>query len=825
MYTLQLEEKYKVTHFLVLFILERFDRLEHHTKGIVLQTIAISTKLGWNLKDRTKDDVMQLLLQLLRDSNDKKKLGLSLLIALLSEFQSTKASIVGLSLDFHSSCQLSFQKQYLILMFQLCLETMHRPDCVSLSIRACELILSWDFTTNPFQKESDVRRPLRLPPEWGVVLQEPKVIQLFFQLAQQYGSDPSLATRLYNCLVQLAGVSGPVFQLPQLKEQYFLNYIHCFDGYIQQIQLDSNEVDLGDKVFGIASVGKYLVKLPFSILAKAPVSVFQKMAQLTLLCITHKAEDIEDGWFLDAGDELLSMWSLFVSELLQYTQDELAQMNAQSLLHLISQVCSEIVGAFINAKVIVPPSESDDEFDEMEKDVDIYEEQLINIASLARFQPLTIQTLLSVLDEKHHTLLQFIQSGQDTSMVMVLQEQIHWGILIAGHILADSGLGETPEIPGSLQKLSQQSEQDLVVLLPTKLFGILDSLSFPIQSPQHTLCSPLLMETIFWFLDRWSCTYLLLDPTNKWSSSNIQQAFGVNGNGGQILSFLLQKVYDHARIWNSESSIIEQIIVLLQGLSKNRYCRDIMISHPVYNEMTTFFLRNIPSFPDFFHSTIVETIAFVSTHCTDEQIRVGYFRMLQETMDGSLSNILNDPHFQQVCKMTSTRESIIVVLEMFCGLVRTVDEHTTVIVFESVAKHFETFIKLLDLYHSYSDLVLYILLIFRDLVKNVYDDALQPQHRVLLYQTIYNLIQLYTKHEIGRHRRSDQEEEIFEDISVLLDLMSLLITAAYEGYERETVQKKMQEKTQIDVAQVVFVGVHSLLPLITHDMLQVFKTH
>jgi hypothetical protein len=86
------------------------------------------------------------------------------------------------------------------------------------------------------------------------------------------------------------------------------------------------------------------------------------------------------------------------------------------------------------------------------------------------------------------------------------------------------------------------------------------------------------------------------------------------------------------------------------------------------------------------------------------------------------------------------------------------------------------------------------------------------------------MIQVYAKNEIGRHRKKHdgEESEIFDDLNVLLNILSGLIASEYEGYERETVLARIQKaRFQIDVSVVVFVGVNSLLPLITQEMLQV----
>jgi hypothetical protein len=853
------QQKYELTHYLVMFIFERYDTLEHHVRGVILQTIAISTKLGWNSsQDRTKQDVMNFLQQLMQDAAPKQKLGLALLISLLTEFQSAKASSLGLALDYHQTCQVSFQKEYLISLFQICLQAIHtagrienpkeQHEIITMAIRGSELILSWDFTTNAVSLiknkdevylEGNQRVPLRLPSEWGVVLQVPEVVRLFFSLAHRFAEEASISARLTTCLTQLASVSGPVFMKPELKAEYFLNYIACFDEYVRSLQpsLQTDRlVDLGDKIFAVASIGKHIFKLSLDILSQTPITsqLMERIANLTVVCIKHPSQDLDDSWLLDAGDELLYMWSLFVNGLQEHSEKEIESMMAHpqvsTILGLLSVICTQLVSVYIEAKVLQSPSEHDDDFDEMEKDVDVYEDQLINIATLARLRPSDVlANMKQVLQEKHKQLLSHLQQASDetTGIIMVLQEQIHWGVLISGHILADAGTGETPEIAPSLQKLSMESrsDQDVIVMLPTVIFGILDSLTFPANSRQHTYCSPLLIETLFWFMDRWSSSYLFIEQTTYTRlSSNMQNAFGAASDGPKVLDFFLEKIYMQVLNWRSEVEVISQIIVVLQGLSKNRRIRDAMVQSTSFTALVKYFLSHMNQLPATTHSLVIQTIAYVATHCSDLSIRTQYFKHLSDTIETSLNAIIQDPNFLRTFGSTSTREAIIIVLEMFGGLALVVDEVTTVPVFETCARHFSTFVKLLDMFHSHPDLELYILQVVRDLVKNQFFDALESHHHKILYQTVHDMIQVYAKNEIGRHRnrKNYEEEELFEDLSVLLELLSALITSEYEGYERETVIARIQKaKFEIDVSTVVFVGVNSLLPLITQEMLEV----
>lgn len=354
-------------------------------------------------------------------------------------------------------------------------------------------------------------------------------------------------------------------------------------------------LESGGKVFGISSIARHILKLDIDLLSRIPfvLELLTDLGGLTVACLKFKVNDPDDTWFMDACEVLLSIWSVFVESLQHYSEAEIQRMmqaeSTANILQLLSNVAAEIVTVYIDAQVLATPMDEDDDF--AEKDIDVFGDQLINIGMLARLKlDSVLEKMLAVLNEKHQQLLGFLQaySVANQSATMILQEQIHWAVLIAGHILADGGYGETPEIHSSIMKLSSATptNRDLAVLLPSKIFNMLDSLSFPIDAPQvnlfnkHSLCSPLLIETLFWFVDRWSSTYLFPNPANyPVFSPSIEQSFGVNGGGSQILGFILSKILIHVQLWNNEVDIVTQIITVLQGLSKNGVARDAMMAN------------------------------------------------------------------------------------------------------------------------------------------------------------------------------------------------------------------------------------------------------
>jgi hypothetical protein len=96
----------------------------------------------------------------------------------------------------------------------------------------------------------------------------------------------------------------------------------------------------------------------------------------------------------------------------------------------------------------------------------------------------------------------------------VIHEHIHWIVLISGSILADAGEGEKPLIPNSMMYLSgmQPMAEDQVVNLSRTFLELLQFLSsWNTNSLEASFCSPQVAESLIWFFERWSKSYLLID--------------------------------------------------------------------------------------------------------------------------------------------------------------------------------------------------------------------------------------------------------------------------------------------------------------------------
>jgi hypothetical protein len=190
--------------------------------------------------------------------------------------------------------------------------------------------------------------------------------------------------------------------------------------------------------------------------------------------------------------------------------------------------------------------------------------------------------------------------------VFVLQEQLHWAILISGHILANDSEGETPMIPSDVLRTTNTNDSP-VLLIMNSIFQLLDSLCFPSNSIQFQATSPLLLETIFWFVNRWAASYLFAPKEIYSQQSNLLlvDIFAPESQGGQIFDYILNKLRNYLNYWYSDGDVVAGIVNVLESLSKNSVARDRMSLNESFRSMVGYLLKHLVILPSEIHRYLV----------------------------------------------------------------------------------------------------------------------------------------------------------------------------------------------------------------------------
>ncbi|KAI8909087.1 armadillo-type protein, partial [Gorgonomyces haynaldii] len=760
----------------------------------ILNTIAILVKMEY-----LKTPMLQVV-----DFVSQRSLraGLLLMNQIINEFSIQKASVIGLPMTFHQQVAIKFENEHLLLFFKSLIQMMQTDDESMLltAINCCDAIFSW----NP--------KGFILSPEWQQCILDPQLLQLFFKLAQRFFDSKC---RILPCLVQLSGVSGPFFG-DQEKMQYLTVFLSGYKAYLDRMSIKIVEdEDVGDQIFQLSQMAQQLLsKFPISLLVRHPdfAECMQCFGNMTLYCLRGDPEDLADTWVVESGEDLLNVFNVLIEKMDYPTLEEpIADPYMHQLFARLVPMASSIVNTFIKTKIQAAQSAEDDDEEEAEeglKDYELYEDQLVAISVLARISPRELLIYMAgVIKEKAQLIAQYLSVN---GPVVILQEELHWILMIAGHMIADTHEGETPQIPKSLVGV------DAVVELTNAIFQALEQLCFPVGSVQLERSSPLLVETLFWFIDRWSSTYLFLDPQDyPRLSPAIGHAFTKQGQAQFALDFVLQKMLLQLKAWTTEQAVVGQITSLLSTLSKNKYARTALVASETYKEVASYMLQQLHRLPTSVHSEVMTTIAYIATH-GDEQNVIYYFQGLTMVVQNCMS-IVDHPAFQQQYQASEMRDKIISTMEMFDGLAMAMDDVSSLIIFNLFQSNFQKLVQLMNVYHAYTDVQIYILILMRDLVQHVSMDQLNAEQKQHLYHAIYSITLGYAQHQTGRKF----DEDMHEDLTILFQLLNALLSAAYEGFpqhEIETMQQQEQHM-EVNVPSIIFLCLGRLIPLMNDSML------
>jgi hypothetical protein len=190
-----------------------------------------------------------------------------------------------------------------------------------------------------------------------------------------------------------------------------------------------------------------------------------------------------------------------------------------------------------------------------------------------------------------------------------------------------------------------------------------------------------------------------------------------NNGGTFILDFILRAIEHHFKLWESEAGIIDQITSVLDSLAMKKDSCDGMLSNAIFGQLVQYILSNMGRLPADSHKPLIKSISKIATNASDSAMKDNCLKTVSNAIESALNSIISQPNFLSEFQSTIVREQLVVVLELFDGLALAIDETTTIPIFEACGRHFETFVKLLDLYHSYPDVVLYILKIVGDLIQ------------------------------------------------------------------------------------------------------------
>lgn len=309
----------------------------------------------------------------------------------------------------------------------------------------------------------------------------------------------------------------------------------------------------------------------------------------------------EEYSYNEALDKILEAWLLILQSKDGFPRE------------MITAYAQEIFLKYMQIHMAGPDGlrTNNDAFDE-ESDREKYKEQLIIIGHLAREnQKFSIELIARCLENRVMTLGTQYKEMFDRNMLHgemsremeETTDDIHWLLLIGGHILTLESAGEQPTMPSEIvqytaeehlkgnydlstslnvlaapdQPIGQteggETSCDGVIRLVTAVFRLCEMENRVITFNMKDFLSPEVMSNVCWFIKCWSESYLFMDPDLYTNLSPILlSAFGLDTPGGNwILNFILDKVCINVKHFSGEANVIKDTVALFVSIVKRKY--------------------------------------------------------------------------------------------------------------------------------------------------------------------------------------------------------------------------------------------------------------
>ncbi|KAJ3258911.1 Exportin-4 [Chytriomyces hyalinus] len=822
------------------------------------QAIAVIVKRTW-LEDAIQEDRKHFFVNLeaLRRSGNlfNKNIALTVLDQMLGEF-SSEATAFGLPWDFHSACRKSFEETELPRLFHMTMESLHEytlnssllqdkgeltcsRKCVAIAVK----IMNWEFVSlgnvmagsfAKLEKPDNADGSGRFPSSWTPALVRPEVVETVFKI-HDILLPYDISGNSAKLILYLAAVNGPVF--PDFATQsgfitFFLERLETlitnFHSSTTHAQTNSMRDASGDELIAISSIIKRVLST-HSLNSLSPIAGFFKfmssVVRHTLFSIDCMKSALslgvdENSPGMIATDVMLEMWAQFGDQATSAIQMAPAgDAFTSTLTNFLQTLSLPIFTSHLEMRLALAERQVLDEADfedEMGMEDEVaYADQLDHLTIIARWDAEGCLRLLHGLIQEAVNGIQGVlggQAGEGASQTrQVLLERVHWLVLISEHVLADAADGEVPMVPETLMAVSSKAasaEVDIVVAVSSLIFQILSVFSnVEPGSPMMEFCSPLIVETLFVFLNRWSRTYLFINPSDYGQMSPwLGASYSAHGGGGQLFDFMLLSAKQNFALWRSEESVLNAVIGLLQSFAVRGVARDRMIQSGHFQELVGAFVSNIKDMPTSTHSPMIRVLASVSTQGSNPEVEANYFNELTGMLKTRLNSVVLRPDFARIFQSAPIKNEVVNILEMYEGLCLAADYNTAGTIFNCLIPYLDSFGKLFKLYKNITEVNLYVLRVFCEISKMLGLHEAAFEERRTFYASYTGVLKVYSNTNIGvRSIAMLDEEDRLDDLSCVLETLSNLILVESKDEDRD---------------DVVFFGVNMVLPLITNEMIQ-----
>eukprot|EP00256_Glycine_max_P068177 XP_025982772.1 exportin-4 isoform X2 [Glycine max] len=484
--------------------------------------------------------------------------GIKFLESLVSEFSPSTSSAMGLPREFHEQCRRSLEQDYLKTFYHWTQEAASsvtnriiESDSVVPEVKVCSAaldlmlqILNWDFCSNTIETKinvnvfsagvrqdgdslkksechlvqpgSDWRDVLILSGHVGWLLSLYAALRLKFS-CEGYWLDCPIAVSARKLLVQFCSLTGAVFLSDdgKMHEQHLLQLLSGIiewvdppDAISKAIENGKSDSEMLDGCRALLAIANVTTPYVFDGLLKSmrPIGTltFLSMLMSEVIKVLMTSNTEEETWSWEARDVLLDTWTAILTPI--------NTINVNALLPSEGiKAAANLFGFIVECELRLASATAfndEGDSDHLHASVSAMDERLSCYALIARASVnVTIPLLIRVFSERVGCLNQ----GRGIIDLTETLEELYSLLLIIGHVIADEGEGELPLVPNTIQTQfvvnAVEADKHPVVLLSSSIIKFAEQCLSP--EMRASVFSPRLMESIIWFLARWSRTYLM----------------------------------------------------------------------------------------------------------------------------------------------------------------------------------------------------------------------------------------------------------------------------------------------------------------------------
>ncbi|KAG5885786.1 hypothetical protein JTB14_031220 [Gonioctena quinquepunctata] len=874
-------DKSSLRQYLLQYIISR--ELPSFVRERILQVIAIMVKRA-SIDDngRERMNILQEVENLIVNAEPSKKLlGCNIISNLMQEYATTvKSTDVGLPWEVHFKAKKQFEATDLKRIFQFCIYLLSEvvksdppysqtfTELTGHLLRITENVLTWGYVSPILPKrligiyesvyESDAAPALKLTASWSEIIFSPDLLPLMFQIYWKVRENEQLAHHSLNCLVQFASLSGGIVSSDETRMKYLHSYLMAFFNLVSNVTIKSKES------LGISNIVKKLMIFFIHDIPKLPETLQDTLLdEFTRLschfcdgCALEENSE-EDKYFGDAFDNMLEAWTTIVQEF------------GSSLDNNLVECAKRILNKYIQCHLAAPDGcrqAFSGDLEEIEDNEDNdrirYKDQLQAIGMLGRVIPgHALPVLFKLMEARIDKLVDQIQLMQSRAMNIseavsldCLFEDIHWIILVAGHILCMDSDGETPMIPSEIMhySLEQHNRQETNVEASLRAIAATES---KVARPESfdqcdhiirvvfnvmKLCtiedyaasvnlaqfmSPEVGSSIMWFLKRWCLSYLLpVEYYYQELSPTLIGCLGKDTEGAKsVVGFVISKIQSNICHFKSEPVLLRDTVEL--------FCDIVCVKHKSSHIVKTQSMRNLIAIfhelePGSLPPNIIRglckgfVLAGVALHnprdSDSNNTMNNYFEMILTPVQQKFKNLLGQEDFTRIFNREKVQKSVIDLLECFIGVAKGSLMPSAGTLFHFLAPILSELSVFLAIYRGYQVIVQLILELFGQCAKYMLC-YLSPLDSKRLYESALATVQAYAKCNAGRFTaEAFAEESSFQDLALVLDLLTFILSKDCIDLCADT----NEEEINVTASDVSLFGLNFIMPLMTLDLLK-----